>query len=235
MRTSTRKTERPKWNVGNFSTNSDVPVNFSVAQPFNNIYVALAQGLGRVGDITNTQGRAIDRAFRFLDIGGIVMTCGFVRSSPLVTEDSLVISVDELDMIGQQLLVVDRLDATGAPLSVGYDWGLSTPPTTNTTGNSSTNEQQDQPTRILKRWGGYVRNTVDLLSITSSTYVPVGQEVTNHRWSYNLRLKLRLGPEHGLFLANHVRRVFPSNAELNIDRSLRFWAFGTIYYKWSVA
>jgi len=234
MRTSDRKANRPRWNVGNFNLNSEVPVNYSVSQPYTNTMIALAQSASRVGDDSGggSQGRSITRAVRFLDIGGIVITAGWNRVAQLVTAD-LADDSDALDQMCQQLIVVDRLDGTGAPLSIAYDWGLNTVPTGSTTSSSSANEPQDAPTRILKRWGGHQSFAFDPASITSSTSFARTQEVRNSRWSYNLRLRLRLDPEHGLWLVNHARRIFSADAELNIDRANRFWAFGTIYYRWS--
>jgi len=223
MITSTRKAQRPKWNVGNFSFYNEVLQNYADAQPFANVWSQIAQ----VSVLQASTDPYAGRAIRFIDIGGIVIHSGFLPSAP-PSDNSSWDGYDPTINV-QQALVVDRVGADGAPIAVEWDMLRSTQPVASTAVSGT--QQDDLPTRILRRWGGVQTYEYNSLGGTSTDRIIPQTDVAQNRWSHNLRLKLRLDADHGLYFVQSVRRYSVADGDLPLERGARHWAFGTVYYR----
>lgn len=224
---STSRANRPRWNVSNFCFDADVGQNWADSQPFANVYTVLA--IGGAASQSSPDFKT-DSMQRGMIIGGIVMNYGWFRANPLDQEssESPDWSADELVMYAETNLVVDRYDADKIPQSVEFDYSASQVPTGS---GSATTEHWDGPTRILHRRRDVVHQQFEEEATGASTGAwPVSQQVQHNRYTLNKKLRIRLDEEHGLYVVSHVRRLNPI-PELNLERGVRFWYAGTLYWR----
>lgn len=202
-----------------FGVESD-PTSFTLV-------TSLAQISGHtlaVSDATTLSNQVFfENSLRSLDVGGLVFDCGVQQ----VQDDNDFSEVRDAYCIAGMALVVDRLDNAGVPDAITVPWGQANVPQAAAGQLNSTEEDLDWPMRILWRRQTYVQFGVAFIT-TGNVVQTVG---TNQQsWHANLRPKVKLTDQFGLFLHQWVRVPETYPAELTQD--LRFWFSGSIYYRW---
>lgn len=181
-----------------------------------------------LGDPGTPDGRALGAALRHLDIGGLVFDYEVsVANGP---EEDALASLIEGKMYCMVGLVVDRLDGSGQPASVGsWDPFDNSIPVTDP-GSISPVRDFLRPQRLL--W----QRTIcwDYLTRTFSgeaLNVPNDQRVAIRNPTVNKRLRLRLEDDLGLYF---IRAYRPSSAfGIGFIPLSDFWIRGSIYYRYA--
>lgn len=219
-------TEPRRWEVCNvvFTTQTVVDPGEST---FTSV-VALAQIADHFGDADTEQGRALNNAARFLEVGGIVFSYRLNLSTAAVVQNqgSGAFALNRFDH--RILLCSDRLSAGGAPNSIP-NWFTAGTPLVAVTGLTPANEDVEYPTRI--HWQDRLQHNPNfsLVNSVGAAANPILQNVTNCGRSANLRLRLRLTDTQGLFFHFATRLSDGTSTEVpwvwNCD------VIGTMYYR----
>lgn len=227
LRTSTRKVEAPRWQVGNFKLETDVGVVGDSAPDSVNVVVPLAQIPLLTPESTNGE-RFNQRMIKAVDIGGLVWDAYML---PNWGTDLAADFTGTVDLWGQQLLVTDRLSPDGSPTAaVEAPWDLTTQPTTSVALTNTGDD--DYPLRIHDRWSEYYRFEIDARAQANITVVrPEDTRVVTGRRSRSKRLKLRIDGTHTLAFTFVTTKGnnFPVT---EIERSIKHCVIGTIYYRY---
>lgn len=211
---SPRKTLEPRWQVGNIKSEQNFTIDNASPTP-TNLYTRIAS-IPLLTAQTNQTEYFIEKQYRYLDIGGISLNCGM----DMVNGSGGSATIDSSAFIGQ-ILVVDRLDNTGAPESVLWNYFSSTPPSSSFAGAS--NADDDAPTRILHR-----RHT--MFSQQANLGVSIAPQATV-RYTLNRRLRLRLGPTHGLYFVHCAGQGSAWGTTGTPVVMMKSWFWGTVYWR----
>lgn len=201
-----------RWEVANFrfsaqiSTNTGVPVTQTIE------LLKIAEHTGGSA-ITNV---FLEAATRRIEIGGIV----FDHGRKVIGVGGTIGTADRIS--SAQLLVIDKLDETSAPISLP-NWELVQSPV-------SVNpivEENQFPTRILWR-NGHIYYPG--LPATSSIASPAADNVVHVTRTQNLRLRRFLDDQHGLYF-----HTFCNSVGTHTSFTVHDWFWGTIYYRWVIS
>lgn len=227
LRTSSRKVEAPRWQVGNFKLETDVGVVGNEAPESVNVVVPIAQIPLLTPESTNGE-RFNQRMIKAVDIGGIVWD-GFML--PNWGTDLPGDFTGTVDVWGQQLLVTDRLSPDGSPTAaVEAPWDLTTQPVTSVA--LTTTGDDDYPLRIHDRWSQYFRFEIDTRAQANITIVrPEDVRTVDTRRSRSKRLRLRIDGTHTLAFT-FVTTKGSNFPQEEIERSIKHCVLGTIYYRY---
>lgn len=181
-------------------------------------------------DATGTTAVSMANMVKSIDVGGLSFDCGIHHSTLNIdAEDG---SLAER-FVCHEMLVLDRLSATGAPLGINAKWHVSTFPTNNVDATvprpATTEEVRDYPSRILWRRSHFVNpslieyNNPDAESISAQRQ----SEVYSPQRHRNVRIRKRIADDYGLYYLAAVSPV-PSIAENLVWTT---WFSGSIYYR----
>lgn len=218
--------EPQRWEVGHFFFGNIINITDG-ATPSATIVTSLAQILGHIGRSDDEQGRMISNMTRYLEIGGVVFRYEIVGNAQDSSGPNIPTSNSELSnrVNWRVLLVSDRLDTVGAPLSIP-NWFNVTTPVIAAQSTSSEDIENEYPTRI--HWQGFHGTSWTNREGNGTGAVgPSTFHVDNRRGGANLRLRLRLPDEHGLFF--HFAQS--SNGESDATFVGQLLLTGTIYYR----
>jgi len=220
-------TEPRRWEVGHFFLSVNNVTDF--VTPNATIVTALGQIGGRIGVQGTTQGRALENATRFLEIGGIVFRYRVRLSAQMEEVDTVPSATSELinQIDWRVLLVSDRLDAAGSPVSIP-DWFNVTTPVSAASALTDEDLDPEYPTRI--HWQNYHGTNVSNRAGSGTGSVGPSDYPSDQRaGGANLRLRLRLDDEHGLFL-HFAQRSIGLNQSGNVFAGVLNFT-GVIYYR----
>lgn len=219
-------TEPRRWEVCNLVFTTATIVD--TATPTFTSVVALAQLADHFGDANTEQGRALNNAARFMEIGGMVFSyaLNLEASGVTNTERSGIWANNRLDH--RILICSDRLDTAGQPVSIP-DWFIPGTPLVAVTGTTPGVEDEEYPTRI--HWQDRIQVSPNNLIAgpTGGSGQPALQATTRAAGRANLRLRLRLTDNQGLFFHFGTRVS-------DVDSTENVWATncdvtGTLYYR----
>lgn len=217
-----------RWEVCNvvFSTQTVVDDEETV---FTSV-VAMGQIHDHFGDETTGQGRALNEAMRFLEIGGIVFSynLNLVQAGTVQDASSGAWSDNLFDH--RVLIVSDRLDQIGSPTAIP-NWFV---PQTPLVGVSTTipigdTFDTEYPTRIHWQDRKQLAPSSALVNGQSTPVTPVLQTVSNAGGRANLRLRLRLQDDQGLFF--HFATRISDPVALTQQYIWKCDVIGTMYYR----
>jgi len=218
-----------RWERGELGSDQTLVVS----DDFTNftLVTSLGQISGHTFDAGDTQGvrNAVffENAIRRLEVGGLVFDAG-VR---VPARDSNIIEDSGAYCIAGMCLVYDRLATDGVPLSLSPSWGRANVPMVTPSGLDTNDADTDFPTRILWRKSTIVDWTC---SAQTSIVNRFERPTYPHTWSVNLRTRLQLPDDYGLFLHQWFRlpsaRTFPIDFAPEID----FWLIGSIFYRFKL-
>lgn len=222
-----RPKEPSRWEVGQFYLANITNITDAGNNP-NVIVTSLAQITDHFGVTNTSQGITLDNAVRFLEIGGIVFRYEIIAgaSIPGAIPDNTNEFTNRVDW--RVLLVSDRLDALGQPTSIP-NWFNTTAPVIAAASASGEDIDDNYPTRI--HWQNYHGTTWSNRegngtgALNSQTI-----HVDNRRGGANLRLRLRLDDQTGLFWHFAQAHTSSDGTENVFTGQLRIT--GTIYYRW---
>lgn len=178
------------------------------------------------------QGNSLNRAVRYLDIGGIVFTAGI---DPVTNNDEAGDLGGTLEAMMQTLLCTGDLDPDGVFQATDYDFGLNTQPIILANSNSILAERRDAPSRIHWRCAENFNYEIDVTGNPGITEVRAVQTpVYRARWQRSIRLRLRLDSTKALVFFNTFR-TGPNWPSFEIVRSAVFWQVGSLFYRWVFA
>lgn len=218
--------EPTRWEVGHFFLGNIINITDAGTNP-STIVTSLAQIRGHLGT-DSPQGRVLDNAARALEIGGVVFRYEIIASSsiPGAIPDNTSEFTNRVDW--RVLLVSDRLDTVGVPLAIPNWFNVTNPVIA--AGSTDVEDLDDEyPTRI--HWQNYHgtswsnREGNGTGALNSQTV-----HVDNRRGGANLRLRLRLDDQHGLFFHFAQAHSGSDGVENTFIGSLQI--AGTIYYRW---
>lgn len=222
--TSTRRLHPPsKWQWGNFRLSAEILLNSST--PTFNQMTLMARAENLVNPSGSDAGETamrltLNRSVRAIEIGGLVWTQGIDNASNWSSSPVL--------SLNQQLLVMDRIDADGAPASVLYDFAANTQPVT--TSGLDTTEDADAPIRIIDRWADQLDHEWRTGVTTTEPGFPGMVQTNRNRRMRSLRLRARILPDFGLYWFATSRLV--NATPVGEDFTIRHWIVGSIYYRW---
>lgn len=223
----TRVATRPKiWNRANFYFDNAVNVP-NTSDSCTNSAVLLARHLN-LAEISNV-GFGYSNQLRWLEVGGVVFDYGFRRESGY--DATLGASAQQVTQ--GVTLATDRLDTTGAPVTAAtVQWQRVQEPVgqVSSTGvPASTAQNVDYPTKI--HWRKWERKPHYAVTVNAGEQLvaPEGQYLDARNATINKRLRLRLPPEHGLFLIFSV--VTGPSYAAGGTLAWSFWAQGQIYWR----
>lgn len=166
-----------------------------------------------------------------IDIGGLVFNSGVHFSGLNIdAEDG---SLAE-QFLMHQMIVLDRVDATGVPLGINAPWNISTFPTLSVDGiiprPTTAQEVRDFPSRILWRNANYINpSLIEFSGFNSEALSTARQnEVHNPQRSKNLRIRKRLADDYGLYFVAAITPAGTSTAQNLVFTS---WFAGSLYYR----
>lgn len=176
-----RRPQRWQWANFNFPTvltaDSGIPTD---------VMIPMAQIFGHFGDDTTAQGRALNAFARFIEVGGIVFNWNcFLNQAPLSGE----LSAHAICSIA---LVTQRLASNGFPATL-FSMAETMSPINQTISIAVADEETRFPTRVHWR-----DNTVFPIAAND---LNLQQAQIRINRPINLRLRLRLDDEQGLFFA----------------------------------
>lgn len=222
------------WQRANFYfTQSQTFDDAQGLDPQNTVLV-LGQIDDRVGDSSTGVGRAQAELWKYLDIGGIVMDWSMYASIENEFDGSLL--EDQFELHSQLLLCVDRLDNVSNPVAVACNWFNNTTPVSLASGQTTEDEDNEYPTRVLWRAAAFHRPPWVPHALTGgqpTTNVGAlnGHNVVLGSGRINKRLKLRIDDQHQLNL--HLTGKANLTPAADVSRSLRFAVVGSLYYRFS--
>lgn len=218
-----------RWEVGNIVI--EQPYLLSAETDLvQTAVVSVAQIPFHVGDVSTGQGRALNQYARFLEIGGIVFRYHITDEAPSFGYAVTANNQAGFNIMQHRILLTsDRLDNIGQPSAIP-NWFEPNSPlvTVSATTPVALAEDQDFPTRIhwqdSKVYGRVAQQTGSATSVIAPTVT-----TTSLHGGANLRLKLRLSDEHGLFFhcCTRLNLITPSDQEF----AGRYTILGTIYYR----
>lgn len=221
--------EPSRWEVCNLVFQNGSFVTAS-ANTFTGV-VAMAMVFDRLGDQADGQGRAITNAVRALEIGGVVLSWRiFMESSPIANFNAQGTgpSVNQFDH--RVLICSDRVDNAGNPNSVP-DWFAPGIPLTSvsTTTPAANADDIEFPLRIHHQWHrGHNNETYTSESVSGG--FPQTQFTEQLRGSCNLRLRLRLQDDTGLFF-HFATRILDAEVAAPAGWAFAVHVVGTMYYR----
>jgi len=220
-----------RWQWGNVYFNQ----TFTSAAPGTiNIMAELASlSPGHFADLSvgaGTQQVTMANMAKSIDIGGLVFDCGIHHST--INIDAASGSLSER-FVMHQMIVLDRLSATGSPQGINAKWHVSTFPTNNIDASvprpATTEEIRDYPSRILWRRSSFINpSLIEFNNFDSEALSALRQnEVYSPQRNRNLRIRKRLADDYGLYYLAAITPV-PS-----ISENLVFtcWLAGSLYYR----
>lgn len=219
--------EPQRWEVGQFFFGNIINITDAGTNP-STIVTSLAQISGHLGVSTQEQGRVLDNAARALEIGGVVFRYEILSSfnSPSAIRDDTSELNNRLNW--RVLLVSDRLDATGSPISIP-NWFNVTNPVIAAGSTAAEDIDNEYPTRI--HWQNFHGTSWSNREGNGTGAIgPTTFHTDNRRGGANLRLRLRLDDEHGLFFHFAQAHTNSDNGENSFVGQLLLT--GTIYYRW---
>lgn len=219
--------EPQRWEVGHFFFGNIINIT-DAADSNATIVTSLAQIPNHIGRSDDEQGRMISNMTRWLEIGGIVFRYEIVSSVSEASGTNVPSAASELSdrTNWRVLLVSDRLDAVGSPVSIP-NWFNVTTPVVAAASTTSEDLENEYPTRI--HWQNFHGTTwANREGNGTGAVGPATFHVDNRRGGANLRLRLRLDDEHGLFVHFAQSSSF-SDSDRTVVGSLLMT--GTIYYR----
>lgn len=220
--------EPQRWEVGHFFFGNIINIT-DTGTPNATIVTSFAQIPGHFGDNT-AQGRTLDNAARWLEIGGVVFRYEvlFNANFPGGMEDQ---DAELQDLVTWRVLLCsDRLDSVGQPTSIP-NWFNNTTPIIAAGANAAEDLDNVYPTRI--HWQNFHTTSATLRAGSSTSAVGLqSTKVDSRRGSGNLRLRLRLDDQHGLFWHFAQAHSSPSDSENVYVGSLLLT--GTVYYRFRI-
>lgn len=220
-----------KWNWGNFFTEGALgsyedPVGPGQTSNLSHI-LARIEGHFAIDVVGGGEENSLNRAVRFLDIGGIVISCGILPDKFW--------DVSPAGMAGfyQGFLCTQETDNDGVPLATDYDFFRSTQPTILAQSNLNTTERLDAPNRI--HWRTPCTRVDWLASAgsegTNQLSINRQQAVFRYEWQRSMRLRLRLDSRKALTWLWFFRTA-ASWPGVEIVRDSYVWTAGSIFYRW---
>jgi len=221
--------EPARWEVCNL--NFAAGTFTDAATPTFTGVVAMAMIYDRFGDQANGQGRALSNAVRSLEIGGVVLSWRIFMETSTFSEPFPVFLGSSVNQVDHRVLICsDRISNAGTPNSVPNWFAAGTPlASVSATTPTALSEDTQYPLRIHHQWHrGYNDETYAAESISGS--YPQTHFTEQLRGSCNLRLRLRLQDDHGLFFHFATQRLDSS------EPAPAFTAYacnvvGTMYYR----
>lgn len=222
---------QPKWQWGNFFAEGalgsyEEPVGPGLTSNLSHV-LARIQGHFATGVVGGGLENSLNRAVRFLDIGGIVISGGI---HPDKFPDN---SPQGLSGFYQGFLCTQDTDNDGVPLATDYDFFRSTQPTILAQSNLNTTERLDAPDRI------HFRTPITRVDWNVNDYTNAGttlnqqrqQSVFRFEFQRNLRLRLRLDQSKVLtwLWSFRTAAAFPTDGTI---RDSYVWVGGSIFYRW---
>lgn len=219
--------EPQRWEVGHYFFGNIINIT-DQATTNATIVTSFAQIQDHFGEAGTSQGVTLNNGLRWLEIGGIVFRYEIVSTAQI--PGAIPDNTSELinRMWWRVLLVSDRLDENGSPISIP-NWFNVTNPVVAAASAATEDRDDEYPTRIHWQnfhgttWGNREGNGTAALN--SQTV-----HVDNRRGGANLRLRLRLDDNHGLFW--HFAQIHESSDGNENVFIGRLALTGTIYYRW---
>lgn len=223
-----QKADKPrKWQAANMFGAFTLTVPNTSAITSNN--ATLIAGTKQMGNVSVTgQGFNTVEMIRRIEIGGVVLSCGMIRTTLLQGDLNVGVNMH----YKQVTLCVDRLTAAGAPVAAAtVPWHLGQIPAVSGSFSDGSQEDVDFPTRVLFRRTepGMMWENFDETDASLGIAFGDGSQVRPAAIHLNKRLRLPLDDEHGLFLCFSV--LNPADYAGGVSVGYRCWFSGTIYYR----
>jgi len=225
---SRTRTHEPKrsghWQRGNIALFPIISVNTSLDTAITTLI--LAQTFRNLGGDSDAQGKSYGNQVKFLEIGGIVFDWRMIFTQ---SRGTTAFFDDSINVVGQILLVSDRLDGDGNPVATSSNWFTNTTPTGIADATETQDEDHKYPTRVHYRaaraWDGNDRQTRPATSSDDANH-----STFHAQGSKSLRLRTRYDDEHALSVVMHLAtdNTFPSE---NILVTMKTMFVGSLYYR----
>lgn len=221
------RTHEPKrsghWQRGNIALFPELTVDTSADAQITTLI--LAQIFRNLGGDSDVQGKSYGNQVKFLEIGGIVFDWRMIFTSSRGSTAAF----DNENVVGQILLVSDRLDADGNPAAVTSNWFTNTTPTGVAEGTETQDEDHKFPTRVHYR-AARAADFNDLVLSPAGDHLPANRSTFSAQGSKSLRLRTRYDDEHCLSLVLHLAtdNTFPSE---NVQVTMKTMFVGSLYYR----